>query len=600
MTGTAITLISAFLFLSPANDKEYKVFTDAKRSVLEQSYMKGEKPLVFSDNDVFTLTNQADVISAAVLNDFPQSNLRHTWTSLDVKVLYGVEYHPEGTAEHFRRKCGFLPISRAMDGVYIKNPKELPESWKAALKEAMTDAEVCTYLMELCEKALADKNPLLHTEARRVYYFVNNMGSEWEDLDCLRLECVAYAKRLEMLLGLPEKKLPVTFTPAPADDTPPFRPFANTPVKPVEVKVATYNNSGVPLDGKEPDKTEFTFSSNNTGFTISLINRAGPERKNWLVNQDKFKVSLYFQSNTGKGYEPYHFEFDANDFNVGPRAKVPSLWSFLYSLDERFTPYGRGYAIPQPRVKIKPTYRTFSYSHPYIMPGLNIQPVKGGGYSLNLTFSWLSLYGSWPAITNQKFDNWYIAAERLPDGTRPSPAKLIWPRGREANFDTLAKQLSPGALTLHYKEELNRTEKVWKTAFEERLYKFEKTPRPTFNRYELGSDTNFYERVAKPLIDANANIWGMVQCDKEHPNPKIRDANDTTKHLIYSSLEKFLYLSRDVGVARRDYLVDRFAGKPLPEFKKKEDPTKAKQKKFTGDFIEDDSFGDLQLDDIEF
>ncbi len=598
MTGTAISLISTFLFLSSVNDKEYKVFHHADRAQLEAAYMEGEKPLVFSDNDVFTLTNQADVISAVVLTDFPQPNLRHTWSSLGVKVLYGVGYNPEGTAENFRRQCAFLPISKAMDGVYIKDPKNLPKAWKHAVLEAKRDAEVYTYLMTLCEKALAHKNPLLHTEARRVSFFIGQMGAEWEDLDCLRLECVAFAKRLEMLLGLPEKDLPIDFTLPVADDTPPVIPFSKSSVRPVEVNVAAYTNKDVPLDGKDDGKSCFTFSSTASDFTISLISRTGPERKNWLVNAPKFKVSLYIPSNTGKGYEPYHFELDANDFNVGPRAPVPALWSYLYSLDERFTPYGRGYGIPQPRVKVKPSCRTPSLSHPSIMPGFNLRPIKGGGYSLNLTFSWVDLYGSWPAVVSRKSDNWYIAAERLPDGARPAPAKLIWSRGREANFKTLSQKLNLGALTERYKTELKRTEKVWKTAFEERLYKFEKTPKPTFNRYEVSSDTNFYERVAKPLIDANLNIWNMVQNDKEHPKPKVRTASDAVQNTIYKSLGKLLYLSQNMGKARRDYLRDRFAGKPLPALVKKEEPKK--DTKAPTNMLEDDSFNDLQLDDVQF
>ena len=57
-----------------------------------------------------------------------------------------------------------------------------------------------------------------------------------------------------------------------------------------------------------------------------------------------------------------------------------------------------------------------------------------------------------------------------------------------------------------------------------------------------------------------------------------------------------LSLAHDTGLARRDYLRDRFAGKMPPEPQKKKPAAKAAD----GDFIEGGEFNELQLDDVNF
>ncbi len=184
MTGVALAALSAFMFLSPEQPGPYTRMDGAGRADLETAYAAGKQPLVIAKDDVEALTNVADVVSAVVLDVLPRPNLRHTWRGLGVKLLRDVEFNEEGSAEYFRRCCAFLPFRHGADGVYIRNPDKLPDTWKAALAEAKKDAEVIDYLRSLTEKAAAHEDPLVRMEARRVEWWFGYMEAGWENLDC--------------------------------------------------------------------------------------------------------------------------------------------------------------------------------------------------------------------------------------------------------------------------------------------------------------------------------------------------------------------------------------------------------------------------------
>ena len=595
MTGAALAALSAFMFLSPEQPGPYTRMDGAGRADLEAAYAAGKQPLVIAKDDVEALTNVADVVSAVVLDVLPRPNLRHTWRGLGVKVLRGVEFDEEGSAEYFRRSCAFLPFRYGADGVYIKNPDKLPDTWKTALAEAKKDAEVIDYLRSLAEKAAAHDDPLVRMEARRVQWWFGYMEAGWENLDCLRLECVAYAKRLEQFLGLPEKDLPLDYAPAPEPDTTRFRPYANLPEQPRQINLEGLANSGVKLD----DSGLFTFSSNKQGFSFTFVCTNGPELAQWRypIGTGKFTLSFYIPSGKEGEFSPYHFEIDTQAFWVQPRAATPGLWSYLYALEERFTPYTTGYARQQHRVHPRPQLRTFGPGHARLDPSLSIKGRKGGGWTATVSFSWFPLFGRWPCVVNGKSDLWYVGIDRLPDGSHPAPKRLLWPRGRESNLKSITSAINLGSLTSRYKGELDATEKVWGTAYRERLYGFRKTPKPTFHRYDLESDEIFRKRCLQPLLDANKSAWELIQTDKEHKG-KLRAQNDTVQALVWKSLDKMLYLDHNVGLARRDYLRDRFAGKMPPEpQKKKADKAPGPAE---GEFIENGDFNKIQLDDVEF
>ena len=602
MTGTAIAIASAFAFLSPKDPGPYTPLPAADRAALEAAFAAGRQPLVFSDDAVFTMTNQADVVAAAVFRVLPRKNLLHTWRGLGVKVLSDAAFDAEGSAEHFRRSCAFLPLRDGADGVWVRNPEALPPAWRAALDEARKDAAAVDYLRVLARQAVEHENPELHIEGRRAAWWLGYMPADWEDLDCLRLECVAYAKRLEQLLGLPERDLPTDFAAAPDPGTQPFRPFGERQERPAQIRLTGLASKAVPLD----DDGLFTFSSDLKGFSFTFACREPTPVATtypggtFPVGQGTFTLSLYLPARGGAGYSPYHFEIDPWAFWVGPRAATPGRGSFLYSLEERFTPYTTGYERPQVRVHCRPQLRTFSKGHPDPHPRLSVATGKDGGWSATISFSWLSFYGQWPAQRNGEADTWYVAIDRLPDGSRPAPKALLWPRGSEANFAKIAGAIDLNELTRRYKEQLDRTESVWKTAYGERLYGFAKTPRPTYHRFDLESDEAFRIRFVAPLLDANRNAWELFRSDKEHTHPGFPSAPEKVRMQILKSLDRLLYLSQAVGESRRDYLRDRFAGKPLGDPPKPKESLKLSETPVDGEFIRGGEFQGMELDDVEF
>ncbi len=575
----------------------------AGRPALEAAFAAGTRPLVFSDDAVFTLTNQADVISAAVFRVLPRPNLLHTWRALGTKVLAEAAYHEEGSAEYFRRSCAFLPILEGADGVYVRDPDALPPPWKAALEEARKDAAVVDYLRELARQTAARKDPQLRIEARRVAWWLGYMGADWEDLDCLRLECVAFARRLEQLLGLPARDLPAEIAPAPMPDHQPVRPFAGAATRPRQVSVAgILSNQNVPLD----DAGLFTFSSDKRGVAFEFTcPDATPTTSTYPggtfpVGSGTFTLTLYLPRRDTGSLEPYHLEIDPWAFWVGPRAETPARNLFLYSLEERFKPYATGYERPQIRVHCRPQLRTFTAEHPDISPSLQVTVLKNGGWSARVTLPWHAIHAFWPSVRPGKIDIWHVALDRLPNGAKPEPVSISWPRGSEANIVKLVSNLNLLAFTVSYKEELARTADTWETSFLERLYDFPATERPTFHRFDRESDAAFRIRFVDPLVKANQNAWELMQSDRDHRNPKLFQAPDHVKMQIGKSLDRYLYLSRAVGTARRDYLRDRFAGKPLGDPPKPDDAPAAPSLPGDGTFIDNEAVPGLDLDDVKF
>lgn len=596
MVSAVLAALSAFAFLSPAKPGGYDIMDKADRPALEAATMAGKAPLIFANDDVFALTNKGDVVSAAVFDVLPLPNLLHTWRGLGVKVLLGVGFDKEGSAEYFRRSCAFLPFRYGADGVFIRNPGELPPAWKAALAEAMTDAQVIDYLRELTAAALEHDDPMIRMEGRRVEWWFGYMEADWENLDCLRLECVAWAKHLEQLLGRPAKELPTDYKEAAEPDTVSFRPYADLASPPEQLKLEGLANKAIPLGSEN-----FTFSSDKAGFSFTITCTDGPELAQWRYPQGAgvYNISLYVPSKKAGEFSPYHLRVDLEPFWVGPRAATPGLSGFLYSLEERFTPYATGYARQQIRVKFRPQLRTFGPDHQKLDPRLTVTGRKGGGWTATVTVSWLSLYGQWPCVENGKSDLWYVGIDRLPDGSRPEPKRLLWPRGREVNYMTIAKAINLGTLTQCYDEQLAFTDEVWGTAYRERLYKFKTTEKPTFHRYDLESDELFRKCCCQPLVDGNKNAWELIRTDKEHKG-KLLAQNDTVQGLVWRSLDKMRYLGYNVGLLRRDYLRDRFAGKMPSEPKPEKKSPAGAAGGGDGDFIDAGDFGGMQLDDMEF
>ena len=577
--------------LTPEAPGTFVFVKDAAAADLKSLAASGKAPLVETGepvDDAVAFTNFAQFAGAVAFDRLPRLNLLHSWKGLGVKVLKTVRYRAEGTAEHFRREAGFTAFQSGADGLWLPNAAAMPANFRAALDEAREDWRVLLYLRELRDQAAASDDGIVRTDANRVTYWFGYLPAEWENLDCLRLECVAWAKRLEQVLGLPAAKLPVTCPELPATESLRFEPFTDLGVQPREVVLNGVDGRSVLLgDGLE-------FRADYAGFSLAYSTTNGPELAKWAVPGGRLDFRFYLPGEQPGEWLPYRFHCDLEKSWTEPRAPAIGRGSFLFGTDERFKPYSIAYGVPTLRIQPWPRLRSYGPGYPDMRPSLDVAPNPGGGWRAVVSVSWLSLYGHWPMQEAGTRDVWCVGLDRSPETGRPAAFRLVWPRGSADEFRKFAGRINTGSLSSIYKTELNRTLEVWTTASRERYYPFAKTAAPCFNRYDLDSDEMFRARLVQPLVDANDNAWQILWTDKEHKS-KLDMQPEAVKLEIWKMLGRMLYLSHDVGLLRRDYLAARFAGQVPPEPAKKVDHRR--QAPLGPDL---DGGVDIQLDDIEF
>ena len=200
------------LELTPTDTQGYEWIRTPTQKTVAALRAAGKRPFVVDDSfgeEGIAFTNWAENASAVAFAQLPRSHLMHTWKLLGVKTLKTVRFDPEGSADNFRRSASFSAFQRGADGIWLPDGDKLPPSWRKALDEAREDWRILLYLRDLADVAAKHPDGNIRIESRRIAYWFNRMPANWENLDVLRLECVAYAKRLEQLLGFPAADLPV-------------------------------------------------------------------------------------------------------------------------------------------------------------------------------------------------------------------------------------------------------------------------------------------------------------------------------------------------------------------------------------------------------
>ena len=581
------------LELSPADTRGYEWVRNPTRDAVASLRAAGRRPFVVDDSfaeEAVAFTNWAENASAVAFAQLPRRHLMHSWKLLGVAVLKTVHFEPEGSADHFRREASFLAFQGGADGVWLPDAERLPSSWRRALGEAREDWRILLYLRDLADAAAMHPDGNIRIEARRIAFWFARMPASWENLDVLRLECVAYAKRLEQLLGLPAANLPVRRAEPVEPQTQPFMPYADWARKPAQEQLGKLGDT-VSFDGG------LSFHADLKGFTITWSTTNGPPLGKREQPGGTLDFRLYVSTDEPGVFLPYRFHCDFNPkFYSKERAPATSRNYYLFGTDERFRPFYIAYATPNPRVWIWPRLRDFGPDYPDPRPHLRVEGNAKGGWKATLTCHWLYLYGHWPMQTNGKSDIWFVGVDRAPGLQHPIAGRVLWPRGHAENFRRFAEKIGTGAITDLYKEELGRTESVWTTAEAERFYPFAQTAEPTFNRYDLEGDRMFYGRLVRPLLDANKNAWQLVWTDKAHDKPQFIQQSDRVKMLIWKNLGRMLFLSHEVGLRRLDYLEGRYAGVEPPEYTPPADPLADAPAEPDADYDPDL----IQLDDKEF
>ena len=230
------------------------------RFFLSPENSEGLKPTELSGDMRDDWLKHAASAEVCVVDEVPAEHILFQWHRLGVKILKRVAWDPECSAERFRRVAGFLAVREGADGVWLVGEERFSPAWKQALAETKIDVAVARYARALAQQALGwrEKDNKVWIEGRRVLWFFKFMDIESENLDTMRLEFICYAKRLEQLLGVTPKKLPLVVS----------KPDAPADERFVPLKDRAPSHFAVSLDRKEPVELSdgLTFSCNKNGF----------------------------------------------------------------------------------------------------------------------------------------------------------------------------------------------------------------------------------------------------------------------------------------------------------------------------------------------
>ena len=186
-------------------------------------------------------------------------------------------------------------------------------------------------------------------------------------------------------------------------------------------------------------------------------------------------------------------------------------------------------------------------------------------------------------------------------GVPAAACRLDWAKGREENFRKFTPSLSCSAITAAYDAQKEQASGIYRLWHEERLYGFAKTKEPTYQRCDPESDRMFWERVVEPMMDDNSALAEMTFTYKNDKNQMVpaplERQDEQTKMSAWKSLGKLFDLAARVSLARRDYILMRFAGKLPPEPPKKKTPEGAAALTAPDADADDDA---MQLDDRTF
>ena len=546
----------------------------------------GLKPVELTGDMRADWTNHAASAELCVADRIPTPNILQSWHKVGARVLKRVAWDPECSPEYVRRKAGFLALHEKADGVWLEGEENFTDDWKQAIAEAKVDAAVGLYCKALAEKALAcrAKDNKVWIEGRRVMWFFDWMDFDGENLDTLRLEFVCYAKRLEQLLGLPAKNLPLKVgkeLPKRAK----FEPLKGRDVSRVPVS----------LEGKFELSENVTFTSGSRGWGVTISSKEG-QKGVWPGGRGSLRI--YVADGQG-GYLPYEFVIDLSSV---PGNRAPTEGHGCWFLKERWEKGALSLYGDPTTWRFRSVRRcSTSAKSPELSSGFGFRwNDKGPGWTISLNFGWLQLYGLWPSMRNGISEKWYVAVDGLP-GVSPVACRLDWAKGREINFKKQAVALSCQEITSRYGEQQAQASGIYRLWYEERLYGFAKTKDPTYQRCDPESDKIFWERVVDPILYANKNVADMTYTYKDQDNnwipAKLEKQNEQVKLAALKSIGKLFDTAERVSEARRDYILMRYDGKmpPEPPPKKKAEGAAALD---APDADNDDNA--IQLDDQEF
>lgn len=489
-----------------------------------------------------------------------------------------VAVDPETSPDYFRRTVGLKALPQ--DAASVVSPAGLDAAFAAARDAACEDVRVYREVESLAFALVAKGGAVSEAEARRARRFLARLPVADGDLDLIRMEMLAYRRRLELLLG--REPSPVTL---------PTGGIPNVVKKPPQADLAAFRAVPVAFGGTAKLGGDVTLSVDENFTRVGLV--IGGTAAKPLASDDwpggEVKVRLWIPGKEPGVWCPYRFAANLDKRPWKPMAGGTPDYTRYFGIERRFPDPARGPRFVCEQVRTyDEAYPRINVSYPY---GFAIDR-KGAKWSFAMDFFTTDIYGFWPGCRNGARDVWYLEVSGCGVDVR---AKLEWPRGRAANFARFAGEMAYFCLTPRYDKARGDAFWFWETSENEALFGLPKVAGDVFNAGDLESDRLFRAAYLEPMVADNANLEKVTHSEGWQTPAKIRSESDAVKALVFPKLGRLLHFDRELERARKEYLTLRFAGKrpePKPARPAETKPAEKGPTLDEGDAIE--------LDDEEF
>lgn len=504
----------------------------------------------------------ADAANECRVSEVPAWADVNRWHLVGGKVVLVVKADPGVSAVMARRKAGFAAIRAGVDGVEADGG--LPPAWREQLEFAARDRAAAERLKTLADRALAADDAKLRLEGRRALALLfASMDPATDDLDLDRLEILAIARRLEILLG--EK---------------PSEPDLPTAAKEKDIVRMTADSAAFKECKLFNDNQGRSFNE-RIGFTLSgsglVLHLKGdakrkmkPTTQNWVQpgtefpNDGVYRVNLWVPTGAKDDFLGYRYEIDMKD---GAIRDLPTR-----SYDAHYR-------------KLVHLQKLYHYNC--------MADGKWDTYLLELNLG--ALYGfAQPCSRIGKADSWYLEVSYPTE--RIDRVKLVFPVGSKKTIEGNFSNYGFGSTEKAYAAAMASAEEKYGAWRPERFLKFAKTDPESFALGDAESDQLFCNVVLRTIKDRNKKILELIHMKPIHNyTPPALSSGPVIRQQVQDRILEIRDMKLTIEQARKDYLIGRFAGKKPVYVPPKEEPKP--EPKAKGPSLDDDSSSAFELDE---
>ena len=232
---------------------------------------------------------------------------------------------------------------------------------------------------------------------------------------------------------------------------------------------------------------------------------------------------------------------------------------------------------------------------------------KDGRWTLHLRAGWLGDLGRVPFVgRGPRTGFWRMTAvycgadgaeQRL--GSAEEPVRLTWERPKQ-----LAQAYSALLSDKGLGEGLWDYYALWNWSWKERWVGYPDAGRETFRWRDAESEKQFHTRVVESIRRESEPSLARLRSNKEKSGEQVpeilRKGTPAEKDAMFAKLPALRDVRDRVCSARRDYFLDRFSGRTVPELPPEEEKSAGKKSKTLPRATLDDSASDdggLSLDE---